>query len=95
VRVLKWLPAAVEDLIAIVDFISDDNINAAQQLKDEIEAKAEKLVVHPHVYRTGRVKGTREMVVRQNYIVVYAEGDVAVTVLRVLHAAQQWPSTDV
>ncbi|MFN7027563.1 MAG: type II toxin-antitoxin system RelE/ParE family toxin [Pseudorhizobium sp.] len=46
-RVLKWLPAAVEDLIAIVDFISDDNINAAQQLKDEIEAKAEKLVAHP------------------------------------------------
>lgn len=43
-RVLKWLPAAVEDLIAIVDFISDDNINAAQQLKDEIERRRKSLL---------------------------------------------------
>ena len=41
----------------------------------------------------GRVEGTREMVVRSNYIVVYAEDADTVTVLRVLHAAQQWPQT--
>ena len=39
----------------------------------------------------GRVDGTREMVVRTNYIVVYAEDARGVTILRVLHAAQQWP----
>ncbi|MEH6675721.1 MAG: hypothetical protein V7702_00740 [Phenylobacterium sp.] len=32
------------------------------------------------------------MVVRPNYIVVYAENDRAVVILRVLHATQQWPS---
>jgi plasmid stabilization system protein ParE len=31
------------------------------------------------------------MVVGSNYILVYAEDARAVTVLRVLHAAQQWP----
>jgi toxin ParE1/3/4 len=31
------------------------------------------------------------MVVRPNYIVVYAEDDRTVVILRVLHAAQQWP----
>jgi hypothetical protein len=31
------------------------------------------------------------MVVRPNYIVVYAETPGRVTVLRVLHAAQMWP----
>jgi toxin ParE1/3/4 len=31
------------------------------------------------------------MVVRPNYIVIYAEDDHTVVVLRVLHAAQQWP----
>lgn len=36
-------------------------------------------------------EGTRELVVRPNYIVVYAETAAAVTVLRVLHAAQMWP----
>jgi plasmid stabilization system protein ParE len=37
------------------------------------------------------VNGTRELVVRPNYIVVYAENPAVVTVLRVLHAAQMWP----
>ncbi|BBV39840.1 MULTISPECIES: hypothetical protein [Enterobacteriaceae] len=31
------------------------------------------------------------MVVRANYIVVYKEDSFAVRILRVLHAAQQWP----
>ena len=38
-----------------------------------------------------RVLGAREMVVRPNHLVVYAERDGAVTVLCMLHAAQQWP----
>ncbi|MGO9266616.1 MAG: type II toxin-antitoxin system RelE/ParE family toxin [Candidatus Binataceae bacterium] len=60
-------------------------------MKDDIETKVGKLAEHPKLYRPGRVAGTREMVVRRNYIVVYAEDVLAVTILRVLHAAQQWP----
>lgn len=89
--VLEWREAARADLLAIVDYISDDNPDAAQRLKDEIEAKAAKLPEHPKLYRAGRATGTREMVVRSNYVVVYIEDARAVTVLRVLHAAQQWP----
>lgn len=88
---LEWKAAARADLLAIVDYISDDNPDAAQRLKDDIEAKAAKLPAHPQLYRMGRVPNTREMVVRANYIVIYAENDEAVTILRVLHAAQQWP----
>jgi len=88
---LEWKATAIADLLAIVDYISDDNPDAAQALKDEIEDKASRLPDHPQMYRAGRVNGTREMVVRPNYIVIYAEDDIAVTILRVLHAAQQWP----
>lgn len=88
---LEWRETARADLLAIVDYISGDNPNAAQRLKDDIEAKAAKLPEHPKLYRAGRVPGTREMVVRSNYLVVYTENARAVTVLRVLHAAQQWP----
>lgn len=88
---LEWKAAAIADLLAIIDYISDDNPDAAQALKDEIEAKTSRLPEHPQMYREGRVDGTREMVVRPNYIVVYSESPVAVTILRVLHAAQQWP----
>jgi plasmid stabilization system protein ParE len=48
----------------------------------------------PTLYKTGRVRGTREIVVRPNYVMVYRieEDGGTLAVLRVLHAAQQWPS---
>jgi toxin ParE1/3/4 len=87
----EWREAARADLLAIVDYISDDNPNAAQQLKDEIEEKVSRLPEHPKLYKPGRVDGTREMIVRPNYIVVYTEDGSDLVILRVLHAAQQWP----
>jgi addiction module RelE/StbE family toxin len=91
VPVLSWREIARADLLAIVGYIADDNPDAAQELKDEIEAKVSELARFPQMYKPGRVAGTREMVVRPNYIVVYAEDAEAVSILRVLHAAQQWP----
>ena len=90
---LEWKPMAIADLMAIVDYISDDNPAAAQALQEDIEAKVSRLPKNPRLYRSGRVEGTREMVVRSNYLVVYTEDAHAVTILRVLHAAQQWPRT--
>jgi addiction module RelE/StbE family toxin len=91
VLVLEWREAASADLLAIVEYISDDTPDAAQRLKDDIEAKAANLLEHPMLYRAGRVSGTREMVVRSSYVVIYTEDAHAVVILRVLHAAQQWP----
>lgn len=88
---LLWKAAAASDLLAIVDYISDDNPEAALALMDEIECKVALLPAHPKRCRVGRVQGTRELVVRPNYIVVYREDAEAVTILRVLHAAQMWP----
>ncbi len=75
----------------LVDYISDDNIEAAQRPKDEIEARCAALIDHPKAYRAGRVASTREMVVRSTYVVIYAEFENAVRILRVLHGARQWP----
>jgi plasmid stabilization system protein ParE len=41
----EWRQAARNDLLAIVDYISDDNPAAAQALKDEIETKVARLPV--------------------------------------------------
>ena len=90
-RGLEWKTLAVADLMAIVDYISDDNPKAAQALKEDIETKVSRLRDNPRLYRVGRVEGTREMVVHSNYLIVYAEDPHTVTILRVLHAAQQWP----
>ncbi len=90
---LEWKATAIADLLAIIDYISDDNPDAAQALKDEIEDKTSRLPENPQLYRAGSVDGTREMVIRPNYIVIYAEDASSITILRVLHAAQQWPQT--
>lgn len=88
---VEWSEVARADLLAIIDYISDENPDAAQCLKDDIEAKAANLPEFPKLYRSGRVEGTREMTVWSNFIVVYQEHAPAVRILRVLHAAQQWP----
>lgn len=88
---LEWRQQARDDLLTIIDYISDDNPDAAQRLKDEIECKAKALLEHPKAYPPGRVATTRELVIRNNYIIVYHESAGMITLLRVLHAAQQWP----
>ena len=38
--VLEWRATATTDLLDIIDYVSDENPDAAQRLKDELEAKA-------------------------------------------------------
>ncbi len=88
---VDWKRTAQNDLRAIVEYIADDNPEAAQALKDELVATVGQLPRNPKMYRVGRVPGTREIVVRKNYIVVYADTPERITILRVLHAAQEYP----
>ena len=88
---LIWRPAALEDRVTIMDYIAEDNLVAALELDELIEEKTNALVDHPRLYKPGRMKGTREMVVHPNYVVVYRENKTEIAILRVLHARQQWP----
>lgn len=88
---IAWRQTARDDLRSIVEYIAEDNPAAALRLLAEIETKIALLPERPKAYRRGRVDGTREMVVRPNYIVVYSATQDSLTILRVLHAAQLWP----
>ena len=85
---LEWEDIAQDDLLSIVIYIAADNPHAAMALKDEIEEKVDGLKRQPRMCKPGRVDGTRELVARDNYIVVYKEDGHTVSVLRVLHAAR-------
>lgn len=88
---LFWTPEAINDRDAIYDYIEADNPTAAMALDELFEEKAGRLVDHPGLGRSGRIAGTRELVAHQNYILVYDVLGDLVRVLRVLHAARQWP----
>lgn len=90
---LAWNPLALDDRGQILDYIAQDNPQAALELDELIEKKADQLIENPTLYRAGRKRGTREMVVHPNYIVIYrilAKTE-TIEILRVKHAAQQWP----
>lgn len=88
-----WRPMAESDRENIFDYIAQDNPLAALELDEEFKARAESAARNPKLYRTGRMSGTREIVVRPNYVMVYHIEDESntVVVLRILHSAQQWP----
>ena len=88
---LFWTPEATQDRDEIYDYIEADNPTAALALDELFAEKARYLVDHPGLGRPGRVAGTRELVVHPNYILVYDVAGNRVRVLRVLHAARQWP----
>lgn len=89
---LRWRPLALADREAIMMFIAQDNVTTAIELDMQFEEKAEIARQRPAAYRAGRMKGTRELVVRSGYVMVYRVLPDAVEFLRVLNTAQQWPS---
>ena len=89
--IYPWRPMAIADREAILLFIAQDKPAAAIDLDIEFEAKAENARKRPTLYKPGRMKGTREIVVGPNYGMVYRVAGDVVEALRVLYAAQQWP----
>lgn len=63
--IVKWRAAASEARHSIFDRIVADNPAAALALDDEIERKTDVLPERPELYRAGRMRGTREMVLGQ------------------------------
>lgn len=91
--IIEWLPAALYDFDSIIDFIAADNPVAAIEQGEEIEVQVASLIQHRQLGRTGRVKGTRELIIaRTPYIAVYRIKRGNIQILRILHAAQQCPT---
>lgn len=93
---LEWSEAARADLLGIIDFISDENSQAAQDLKNEIEEKISVLPDHPKKFaQSRRAPGYRQVTVRGNYLVFYRllseEAPKIIDVAAVVHARMKWP----
>lgn len=87
-----WSRRAHADLDWIEEYIAQDDLAAALDVRDRMELQIKHLKQHPRMGRTGRVRGTRELVIAGlPYIVVYRARKQAVEIARVLHGAQSWP----
>lgn len=60
---LEWLPAAQKDFDEIVNYIAQDSRLAAIEHGDGIVNQLTRLISHPKMGRSGRVKATREQAI--------------------------------
>ncbi len=88
---VEWTHDAEADRGAIYDRIERDNPRAAIELDIQFGERSAQLASHPLIGRAGRVEGTRELVIRPNYLFIYQVLGDTVRIVRLLHAAQQWP----
>lgn len=90
---VDWLDDAVDDLDRIIDYIELESPRGALAIALAVRGQADSLLGdNPRIGRTGRIKGTRELVMaRTPYIVIYKLSIARVQILRILHGAQQWP----
>jgi len=89
---IRWLHLALSDLDELMDYIAEDNPEAATKVAEKIWKTSRILSDHPAMGKPGSVPGTREMVASGTpYIIPYRVVANEVQILRVLHGARKWP----
>ena len=89
---LVWQKGAISDLDYVFEYVGAENPSAALTLCELIEKRVGQLTDHAFLGRSGRVAGTRELVVVGTpYIVVYRIKTNQVDILAVLHTSKRWP----
>lgn len=89
---ILWTQLASQDRQKIREYIAEHNLRAAIELDERISTMANNLINQPLKARSGRVSGTRELVIHPHFILIYRvnqSGDIEI--IRVLHTAQKWP----
>jgi len=89
---IRWLKRASQDLNHVQDYIAQDNPHAAIETVLSIIETAEKLIEYPGIGRSGRIEGTRELVISGTpYFLPYRVKEDRIEIMRVMHGAQKWP----
>ncbi len=87
-----WSPKALLQLEDLWDFIADDSKAAADSVVERIFASVDLLKTQPEMGRSGRMAGTRELVIpRTPYFIVYRVKRGGLELIALLHGSQRWP----
>jgi len=92
-----WSPTAGTKIKEILDFISEDNPDAAISLIDQFETKVEKLKQNPESGRAlPEIKNDkiREVVVHKNYGIIYEINPDSIEILTVRHFRQNFTASE-
>jgi toxin ParE1/3/4 len=90
---IEWTEQAIRQLDQAHDYIALSNSEAvAARIAMEIVTSVQRLATFPMSGRSGRVPGTRELVISNTpFIAAYAIAHDRIVILAVYHGARQWP----
>lgn len=88
---VEWRNKATLNVLEIVDYISQENPQAAEKMRIAIYQAAEIIGEMPYANRVGRLRGTREKIVHPNYIIVYRVKTDKVEIVSVMHTRRNYP----
>jgi toxin ParE1/3/4 len=90
---IEWTEQAIRQLDHAHDYIALSNSEeVAARITTRIVTNIQKLATLPMSGRSGRVPGTRELVISNTpFIAAYAIDHDRIVVLAIYHGAQQWP----
>jgi toxin ParE1/3/4 len=89
---VRWTTPAKQDLAAIVRYIRRDKPIAARRVGVKIREGVASLSTMALRYRRGEVEGTHELIFHPwPYIAVYRVLEKEIQIIRIRHAAQDWP----
>ena len=90
---IEWTEQATRQLGQAHDYIALSNSEeVAARITMPIVTSVQQLATFPMSGRSGRVPGTRELVISNTpFIVAYAIDQDRIVILAVYHGAQQWP----
>ena len=89
---VEWLRQALRNLDEEAAYIATDDPAAARLVVQRVLEAVAQLVDQPGLGRTGRVPGTRELIVlRTRYLVPYRVRGESIQILRVFHTSRRLP----
>jgi addiction module RelE/StbE family toxin len=91
--VIEWTGQAVRQLDQAHDYIALSNgRDAAARITMQIVTSVQRLATFPMSGRSGRVAGTRELVISNTpFVAAYVVDNDRIVILAIYHGAQQWP----
>jgi toxin ParE1/3/4 len=89
---VSWIDDALRNIDSIAEYITQNNPEAAFETVSTIFEAVDRLQRSPSSGRTGRLVGTRELVVPgAPYVVPYRVRGNVLEILRVFHPVRKWP----
>jgi toxin ParE1/3/4 len=90
---VRWTEAAARDFTGICDYTEEHSRpEAARKVALRVYEAVGSLLQFPHLGRSGRKRGTRELVLSGlPFLAIYRVRKGIIEIARILHGAQRWP----